>query len=141
MGRQTGANGTKLGDKQSRKTQKKSKLQFFLARKKILSLIIYTSRCSVFVVDVHIIVKPPLSPPEVRLTATRSRGSSTVADSERRTTKAKMMRGSDRNTTTTLTSSRGTRRRRGGARVTATTEPKKRGIITASLTAPTVETN
>lgn len=87
------------------------------------------------------IVMAPLSPLEVRLTATRSRGSSTAADRERRTTEAKRMRGSDSDTTTTLTSSCGTRRRRDGERVTATTEPRKRGITTAFPTAPTVETN
>lgn len=99
------------------------------------------SCCNFFVVVMHIIVKPPLSPLEGRLTATKSRGSSTVADSERRTTEAKMMRGNDSDTTTTLTSSCGTRRRPDGGRVIATTEPRKRGIITAFLTAPTVETN
>lgn len=95
----------------------------------------------VFVADRYIGIKPPLSPLEVRPTATRSRESSTAADRERRTTEAKMMRGNDSAITTTLTSSCGTRRKPDGGRVIATTEPRKRGIITAFLTVLTLETN
>lgn len=99
------------------------------------------SCCNFCVVDIHVAVKPPVSPLEGRLTATRSRGSSTVADSERRTTEAKRMRGNDSDTTMTLTSLCGTRRRPDGGKVIATIEPRKKGIITAFLTAPTLETN
>lgn len=144
MGRQTEANGTKQEDKQSQRTPKKSNLLFHLSKiskNNSYILIISTSCCNFFVVDGHIIVEPAFSPLEVRLTATRSRGSSRVADSERRTTEAKMMRGNDSDTTTTLTSSCGTRRRPDGGKVTATTEPRRKGIIMAFLTVPTVETN
>lgn len=145
MGRQTEANGTKLEDKQGQRTPKKSNSHFqWLEDREEQQLYpnyLHKLLQLLLVVDVHIIVKPPFSPLGVSLTATRSSGSSTAADWERRTTEAKRMRGNDSDTTTTLTSSCGTRRRPDGGRVIATTEPRKRGIITAFLTAPTLETN
>lgn len=145
MGRQTEANGTKLEDKQGQRTSKKSNSNFQWLQdceeQQLYPNCLHKLLQLLLVVDVHIIAKPPFSPLGVSLTATRSSGSSTAAGWERRTTEAKRMRENDSDTTTTLTSSCGTRRRPDGGRVIATTEPRKRGIITAFLTAPTAETN
>lgn len=145
MGRQTEANGTKLEDKQGQRTSKKSNSNFQWLQdceeQQLYPNYLHKLLQLLLVVDVHIIAKPPFSPLGVSLTATRSSGSSTAAGWEKRTTEAKRMRENDSDTTTTLTSSCGTRRRPDGGRVIATTEPRKRGIITAFLTAPTAETN
>lgn len=72
---------------------------------------------------------------------TRNRENSTAADREIKTTEGRTTRGNVSGTTMSLTSLCVAKMKQNGERVTARTEPRKRGTITAILTALTVETN
>lgn len=78
-------------------------------------------------------------PSEVSLRATRSRESSTAADREIKITVVKTRRENASDTTMSLTSLCVAKMRPNGGRDTARTEPRKRAITMATLTAQTVE--
>lgn len=72
---------------------------------------------------------------------TRSRENSIAADRGIKTTGGRTRRGNVNDTTMSLTSSCDAKMKPNGERVTARTEPRKRGTTTTILTALTVETN